>query len=43
MKVMYPFDEEEIFDTGINNFKKGDVRWLNESTFYADWVRKKEC
>jgi len=43
MKVVYPFDEDEIFDTGISDFKKGDLPFFDETNFCADWVRKKEC
>ncbi len=43
MKVMYPLDEDGIFDTGITDCKKEYMIIFDEPPFYADWVRKKEC
>lgn len=42
MKVMYPFDDDEIFDTGITSFKKGDIQLLDITTLCTDWVHKKD-
>lgn len=40
LKVMYPFDEDEVIDTGIRGIKKGDNRRFNKD-YFEDWVRRR--
>jgi len=40
LKVMYPFDEDEVLDTGIRGIKKGDTGRFNKD-YFEDWVRRR--